>query len=119
MPNPTLTKEQLVLANELLASVRSDLARLAGDDLALLFAMRRKIAKELVYDERSKPAHRRRLKKAKIVEQNGMCPVCDKSLPESDNVLDRTEAIHGYTTANTRLICRGCDTNVQRSRGYQ
>lgn len=65
MPNPTLNAEQLVQANELLERIRSELAALAADDPDLLFAYRRKVAKMLVYDERSGPNERRRLKRHK------------------------------------------------------
>jgi hypothetical protein len=118
MPNPRLTKEQLVTANELLTDVRRKLQGLAGDDLELLFAYRRKVAKELVYDERGKPMHRGKIKKAKLIQQGGVCAECGKPLPPSDNVLDRAAAIGGYTMENTRLICRACDTAVQRARGF-
>lgn len=118
MPNPRLTKDQLATANELLADVRQKLQALAGDDPELLFAYRRKVAKELVYDERGKPMHRGKIKKAKLIQQEGLCAECRKTLPESDNVLDRAAAIGGYTMENTRLICRACDTAVQRARGF-
>jgi hypothetical protein len=37
---------------------------------------------------------------------------------DSYAVLDRIEAMAGYTAENTRLIHPECDTAVQRSRGY-
>ena len=58
MPNRTLSPDELLNANELLEEVRARLTSLAGDDSTLLFAYRRKIYKELTYDERGKPAHR-------------------------------------------------------------
>ncbi|MBK8097618.1 MAG: hypothetical protein IPK26_10950 [Planctomycetes bacterium] len=51
-------------------------------------------------------------------QQRGLCAICAQSLPDKYVVLDRTEAMGGYTDANTRLICTGCDTTVQRNRGY-
>ncbi len=45
-------------------------------DPELLFAYRRKLFKELTYDERSKPSVRRRLKAIKRAEQHGLCAVC-------------------------------------------
>jgi UTP:GlnB (protein PII) uridylyltransferase len=55
MPNRQLTKEELQMANRLLTEIRARLDALAGGDADLLFAYRRKISKELGYDERSKP----------------------------------------------------------------
>jgi hypothetical protein len=34
-------------------------------------------------------------------------------------VLDRHEAMRGYTAENTRLLCVDCDSEVQRGRGYR
>jgi RNase P subunit RPR2 len=119
VPNPILNKDQLAKANELLERVRQELQTLAGDDPNLMFAYRRKVAKMLVYDERSGPNERRKLKSAKRLEQNGLCAACAKPLPPSYNVLDRMTAIAGYTTANTRLICESCDRATQVERGYK
>lgn len=55
MPNRTLTPLELAHANELLSEIRQRLAALSAGDAELEFALRRKIAKELGYDERSKP----------------------------------------------------------------
>lgn len=119
MPNPILNAEQLRKAGELLDRVRTELAGLAGNDPDLLFAYRRKVAKMLVYDERSGPMERRRLKRLKAAEQKGLCAVCSQPLPPSYNVLDRFSAIEGYTSANTRLICETCDRSIQRDRGFR
>lgn len=119
MANRQLTELELRLANQLLAEVRSRLVELSGDDAALLFAYRRKIAKELIYDERSKPMVRRQLKSLKRRTQNGLCAMCSMALPEKYVILDRLEAAGGYTDANTRLICEACDREVQRGRGYR
>lgn len=118
MPNPRLTKEQLLLANELLNSVRLRLNELSKGDSNLLFALRRKIAKELTYDERGKPSDRAKLKKLKFKEQNGICPICCKSLPDKDIILDRRAAIDGYTPENTQLVHRHCDWEIQKLRNF-
>lgn len=118
MPNPRLTPEQLELARTLLNEVRERLRALSGGDPELLFAYRRKIAKELTYDERSKPMERRRLKLLKMKEQGSICPLCNEVLPERGAVLDRTRAIDGYTAQNTRLIHPHCDTAQQAAKGY-
>ena len=118
MANRNLTPDELERANALLADIRERLHALAGEDAALLFAYRRKVAKELAYDERSKPMIRKRLKALKRRAQNGICPLCSESLPEKYAVLDRLDAAAGYTEANTRLICDRCDRDVQAHRAF-
>jgi len=118
MTNPRLTLEQLDRARALLNEVRERLADLSGGDADLLFAYRRKVAKELTYDERSKPLVRRRLKALKRTEQGGVCPLCGEPLPERGAVLDRTRAVDGYTVENTRLIHAACDVAHQEGKGY-
>ena len=118
MANRRLTTRELETANDLLDELRSRMTQIAGEDAELLFALRRKIAKELTYDERSKPMERRRLKAQKRKEQNGFCAVCNRPLPPSYTVLDRFEAVKGYTAENTRLICESCDRAVQQQRRY-
>ncbi len=119
MANPILTADQLIRANELLDEMRGKIRSLASDDPGLIFAYRRKIAKMLVYDERSGPNERRKLKASKHLEQNGLCDVCKQTLPASYNVLDRIAAIDGYTPENTRLICQPCDRRIQTERHYR
>jgi hypothetical protein len=118
MPNRRLTAPELQLANELLARIRENLELLSAGDPELLFAYRRKVFKELTYDERDKPMFRRKLKSAKRKEQGGICPICNAKLPEKYCVLDRFHASSGYTVENTRLICQSCDVNVQVSKNY-
>jgi transcription initiation factor IIE alpha subunit len=76
------------------------------------------LAKELTYDERSKPMQRRALKLRKIRDQNGRCPECGEALPTAGAVLDRLQAMAGYAAENTRLICQPCDTRIQGERRY-
>ena len=118
MPNRRLTPTEIDDARLLLTMVRAGLRQLAGDDLELLFALRRKVYKELVYDERGKPMVRRRLKAEKRQQQGDLCAICSKPLPEKYCVLDRFDAATGYTAENTRLICPNCDVTTQQSRGY-
>ena len=99
-------------ANQLLRSIRLRLEKLSAGDRKLLWAYRRKVSKELTYDERGKPMHRRRLKILKRLEQSGKCPICRKPLPERYAVLDRFNAMLGYTAKNTRLIHQECDTET-------
>ncbi|MCC8559253.1 hypothetical protein [Xanthomonas vesicatoria] len=118
MANPRLTPDQLDLARTLLDEVRARLVNLSSGDKELLFAYRRKVYKELMHDERSKPMIRRRLKQLKMREQQGICPLCNELLPERGAVLDRTRAVDGYTSENTRLIHAACDVAHQVAKGY-
>ena len=116
MANPQLTDEQQLLAKEILASVREQLLAHSNGDGDLLFALRRKVQKELTHDERGNPNQRNRVKKAKRAEQDNRCPVCDVLLPEKDCILDRFEAKLGYTMENTRLIHIECDRAEQAAK---
>jgi len=118
MPNRQLTATELETANVLLAEIRDKLDALSHGDSELLFAYRRKIAKQLVYDERSSPMARRALKRRMLVAQDGKCALCNETLPPTYNVLDRFDAIKGYVDENVRLICEGCDRKVQLGRRY-
>lgn len=119
MPNRNLTECELVQARELLKKIRDELAVLSGGDQERLFAFRRKIFKELGYDERNTPAHRNKVKKLKLVSQDGQCVGgCQQPLPKTYAILDRFEAYKGYTVENTRLICRSCDERIQAERRY-
>lgn len=118
MINRNLTPVELELANKLLDEVRQKIDALSAGDSELAFAYRRKIYKELSYDGRGKPAHRKRLKELKRFQQKNICPICSEELPLNYAVLDRLQASDGYTEANTRLIHTSCDTIIQESRGY-
>ena len=65
MPSRNLNPDELKRANELLDEIRARLLGLAGGDPLLLFAYRRKVVKELGYDERGKPGVRGKLKALK------------------------------------------------------
>ncbi len=118
MANRQLTPKELKHANALLADIRTKLEALSRGKKDLLFAYRRKIFKELTYDERSKPMVRRKLKDQKWKEQRGLCAICGKELPDKYMVLDRLNAADGYTKENTRLIHQECDVAHQASKGY-
>lgn len=118
MPNRRLTPEELIKARMLLDAIRARLQELSSGDADLLFAYRRKVYKELTYDERDKPMVRRQLKAMKRGEQKGLCAICQESLPEKYCVLDRIEAAMGYTPENTHLICQTCDVQSQAAKGY-
>ena len=119
MPNPQLNKSQLKQAKELFDEIRGKIKTLANNDPSLVFAFRRKIRKELMYDERSTPVQRKKLKDLIWKKQKGICPICGKELPLKYAVLDRTEAIKGYVEENVRLVCPDCDKKTQQERGYR
>jgi DNA repair exonuclease SbcCD ATPase subunit len=118
VPNRRLTSDELDLANAILDAARQRLEEAANGDQELLFALRRKLAKELTYDERSKPMIRRALKRRMRALQNGLCPLCKEELPARYCVLDRFNAADGYVAENVRLICESCDRRVQAKRGF-
>jgi hypothetical protein len=120
MPTRKLTNEERGLIEPLLAQIRESLKTLSAGDPELLFAYRRKLAKELQYDERSKPSQRKSLKRRKLIAQEGKCAICGSALPPAalGSVLDRLNAMDGYTDANTRLVCRDCDLKTQRERAF-
>jgi|SRR6267378_2470962 len=119
MPNRQLTPQELAnLFAPLIADVRQRLIALSGGDEGLHFALRRKLAKERSYDERGTPTERNKLKAFKRGQQGNKCARRSKDLPEENVVLDRIEAMKGYTRENTRLLCRDCDYAQQKERGF-
>jgi hypothetical protein len=120
MPNRILTdQERESLFQPFIVEVRAKLDRISAGDVELLFALRRKLYKELIYDERGKPMSRKILKEVKRALQENKCAICGETLPMKNAVLDRLKAMDGYTKENTRLICHDCDTKTQVERGYK
>jgi hypothetical protein len=117
MPNRNLTTEELKRANKLLSLIRARLTELAGGDPLLLFAYRRKVMKELGYDEREKPGVRAKLKAIKWKQQNGKCAHCGEELPLKYSELDRKYAPDGYTPENTELVHATCHQERQEAKG--
>jgi hypothetical protein len=113
------TEELTTVFRPILDRVRSILQRASDGDPEFHWALRRKLAKELVYDEREKPAKRKRLKRQKRRQQGDKCQKCGLDLPQRGAVLDRFDAMKGYTLENTHLLCPGCDSELQVSRGYK
>src|SRR6266567_4334681 len=74
-PTRKLSDYELRAVNSYLESVRLSIKQLSGDDSDLLYAIRRKIAKELTYDERTKPIFRNGRKSRKFGAQQGICDV--------------------------------------------
>ena len=118
MPNRNLTDDELAQANIVLVDIRQRLDSLAGNDKNLLFAYRRKIVKELGYDERSKPGVRAKLKALKWGLQNRCCAHCGKEMPLKYSELDRKIAADGYTEENTELIHAHCHHERQAVKSY-
>ncbi len=118
MPNRNLTADELQHANELLADIRARLNGLAAGDPLLLFAYRRKVAKELQYDERGKPGARGKLKALKWGQQGGKCAHCGGPMPIEYSELDRKEAAAGYTPENTELVHAKCHQERQAAKRY-
>jgi ribosomal protein L44E len=120
MKNRQLTpKERDILFKPLLKKVLLLLEQVSKKDKKLLWALRRKLGKEIIYLERKKPMQRKALKQQKRIEQNGKCAQCKEVLPQSGAVLDRFSAMPGYTKKNTRLLCSKCDTQIQKMRKYR
>ncbi len=118
MANKNLNAEELEHANKLLAQIRDQLKILSQDDPLLLFAYRRKIAKELTYDERGKPGARGKLKALKWGLQNGKCADCGEDMPIKYSELDRKVAADGYTPENTELVHAKCHQARQAIKKY-
>lgn len=118
MPNRNLNSDELKHANALLAEIRARLTGLADGDPLLLFAYRRKVAKELGYDERGKPGSRAKLKALKWGMQGGKCAECGFDFPLEYSELDRKNAADGYTIENTDLVHAKCHQARQAAKGY-
>jgi len=119
MPNRTLAPDELKRAYELLEDIRARLNDLAAGDPLLLFANRRKVVKELGYDERGKPSVRKQLKVLKWGLQNRRCAHCGEEMPLKYSELDRKNAADGYTEENTELVHAKCHQARQGAKGYK
>lgn len=118
MPNRTLSPDELKHANSLLKEIRERLKKLSKDDPLLHFAYRRKVMKELSYDERGKPAARKQLKALKWGQQNKKCAHCKRPLELRYSELDRKNAADGYTEQNTELVHAKCHQERQAAKNY-
>ena len=83
-----------------------------------MWALRRKLAKELIYIERSTPAVRNKLKALMWAKQSGICALCSQAMSQKGSELDRTEAYLGYVESNVRLVHHECHINDQAGKGY-
>lgn len=119
MTNPQLTKKQREeLFAPLFETVKAELEKSAAGDKRLLWALRRKLVKELGYLERGRPADRNKLKAVMWTKQNGICALCDKPMEQKNSELDRYEAFLGYVESNVRLVHHACHIEDQARKGY-
>jgi len=119
MANPRLTNEQRTeLFAPLFERLKAELYALSRDDARLMWALRRKLAKELVYIERSTPAARNKLKALMWAKQGGNCALCSQPMLQKGSELDRTEAYLGYVESNVRLVHHDCHIKDQKDKGY-
>src|SRR5690349_7599004 len=104
MAGPRLTDAQRAkLFAPLFKRVLADLDRISKGDPHLLWALRRKLAKELTYLERSTPTKRKLLKILVWAKQKQKCSICKKALPLKNSELDRKSTVLGYVEGNVRL----------------
>ena len=118
MPNRRLTPPEITSLNTLQAQTVDALAKLAGGDPELLFALRRRLYTRLMHLERGTPMHRTKLKRVKWKAQEGICALCQKPMDQKGSELDRFKASDGYTVENTRLVHHECHVKDQAEKGY-
>ena len=121
MPNRRLSADELIHVNDLLKKTLKEVISLSHGDPELLFALRRRLIVKLTHAERGTPAQRNRLKRQKMIEQKGVCPLCHGEkgpLPLKYAELDRKVASAGYTPKNTRLVHHECHIYDQAKKSY-
>lgn len=119
MDNPQLTKEQRAqLFVPLFDCVKLKLHDLSSGDARLMWALRRKLAKELIYIERGTPAVRNKLKTLMWEKQNYNCALCHQPMQKNGSELDRFEAYLGYVESNVQLVHHECHINDRAGKGY-
>ena len=109
MITPKLNPQQTADADALFTRLKADLLALSGGDEDLLFNFRRKMYKELMYDERGTPLARQRLKKATWKLQEGKCAVCGKELAFEGSELERIYAPKGFVEGNVKVVHHECN----------
>lgn len=119
MAGPRLTDEQRAkLFEPLFKRVVADLRRVSRGNKDLLWALRRKLAKELTYLERSTPMERKVLKALMYGKQNGKCALCKGDMELKNSELDRLDTVQGYIESNVRLVHHDCHIKDQARKGY-
>jgi len=124
MNNGRMSQPEIEHARDILANVRQQISKAANGNQRLEFAVNRYVYKNLMYSERGTPAHRTKLKLAKLEDQQGKCtysacPFPDRPLRKEDEPeLDRIDAVLGYTSQNTVLVHHECHRLSQKSKGF-
>jgi hypothetical protein len=119
MANYQLTDEQRIqLFAPLFERIKTELNTLSNGDEQLMWALQRKLAKELTYLERGKPATRKKLKAIMWKKQNSNCALCNNPMPQEYSELDRYEACLGYIESNVRLVHHECHKKDQADKNY-
>ncbi|MBI2750518.1 MAG: hypothetical protein HYX43_14675 [Burkholderiales bacterium] len=119
MAGPRLTEEQRArLFAPLFKRVIADLQRISRGDSHLLWALRRKLAKQLTYLERSTPTKRKILKALMWGKQKGKCAICKKDMALKNSELDRKDTVLGYVESNVRLVHHECHIEDQARKRY-
>jgi len=114
-----LNNQEREIAKEILDRIRELITKATQEDSELAFALRRYICRQLTFDEKGKPAQRKKLKYSKLLKQGGKCAECGKQFLEGEEPeLDRFDAMKGYTDENTRLVCHECHRQMQAKRGF-
>lgn len=113
-----LSDDERNAAREILQNIHEQLDNASSGDHDLLWAIRRYIYKQLMYDERGNPMVRKKLKELKWKTQKGLCALCGKELPVKGAELDRIITQKGYAEENIRLIHHDCHIEQQERKGY-
>lgn len=116
--NRQLSDQEREVAKDLLLQLRKGMTIAAKEDREYAWALRRYIYTRLIHDERGNPTERKKLKFKKMVEQEAKCAECGEKLPEKGSELDRFDAMKGYTSENTRLVCHSCHRSMQAKKGF-
>lgn len=115
-----LDEDDRTWALELLIQIRTELNARSSENKLRLHYLRRYVVRNLGYDEKSTPAHRKALKQRKMKIQDGKCALCGGDLPDGGaySVLDRLQAHLGYIDENVQLVHANCDYKQQAAKGY-
>jgi hypothetical protein len=119
MSGPRLTREQRdKLYRPLHQRVLADLTATGKGAPEILWALRRKLARDLTYMERSTPAARKKLKARMFAKQNGRCALCGKQMIQRGAELDRFNPYDSYVENNVRLVHHDCHIADQECKHY-
>jgi hypothetical protein len=74
-----------IVVTQILQKIRAEIETVSNGDPSLKFALRRRIYKQLEYDEQSNPSAREKLKKLMWLRQNRACAFCPEPLQLKDS----------------------------------